>query len=1261
MKRNPTNAAFCRPKLLCFVAVLACFCTTKMWAQFPKGDPSVIALNYLKKNAANWQLSKTDIADAAVQQVYSSNHNGVTHVWLIQRRDGIEVFNGLVNVNVLPSGDVLFAGNRFISNLKVNANQPLTSAADAISAFATHLGMAPPKDLKAISIENKTQFTFAPNGIAFQNMHAKLRYQPIGNDGTARLAWDIDMDAVNGNDHWNARIDALTGAVLDKTSWTVHCNFDHKDAAEHTANCVVPDAVSGEKSLFESSGGPLSINPFFGQKKAINAPESASEGPLSINALFGQKKDKNALGSEDKTHSNVQDKKLTVNTLSPSETAPLIGHEGKYNVLPIPNESPLHGSFAVLQGVSDLRASPYGWHDTTGTIGADFTITRGNNTHAFLDLKNYNRTIGGEPDGGDELEFNFPYNAQAQADTQRNLAVTNLFYMNNILHDVSYRYGFDEQAGNFQANNYGRGGLGRDFVNANAQDGSGLPDPAVNNANMSVPIDGISGRMQMYLWTRPNAKLLRISAPSSVAGDYVTGSAQFGKQVDATPISGEIVLFNDNSVNPTQACANSKVNLTGKIALIDRGTLIVPTCSYGLKAKNAQDSGAIACIICSATTVLQNGINDTFPALADAVNIPIITLNSTNCARLRAVTAGLQGTIQRSPIDFVGPDFIDGDFDNGIIAHEFGHGLSIRLTGGPANSSCLNLGEQMGEGWSDFMALILTAKPGDRGTKKRGIGTFALRQAIDSVGIRRFPYSTDRAINPHTYNNIFLNQASPHPIGEIWASTLWDLYWAMVDKYGWDANVYNVNSGNGKAIQLVFDGMKMQVCNPGFIDGRNAILAADRADFNGDNQCLIWDVFARRGVGYSASGGRGASAADNEEAFDVLPTCLRTIKFSKTMTDTILPGGDFLVTLKAVNQKGFAAKNVKITDSIPSGATFVALVNPSPSAVNITANTQFVDFQMSDSLKNGDSLVIVYRLRSDPAKKSIAQLYEGFEQTNTLFTSTILSGIRRWTAIDSAKNNGIKSIFARGGTVSEQVLTLTDYFLVAGKQPVLRFFHRYETEGGVDGGVVETFVEGDTIWRDASKLMFKNKTAGLTYLTFPFATRVFWGQLSQFQPTYVDLSAFKGRNLKVRFRFKSRSTNATSMGWMLDDVLTMDMENYNSTARLTTAEGDNIAIAADARGTIVEPIIQTATAELADFNVNIFPNPTDNLLTVKVNTLDEKAVLILRTIQGQEVFRQTVAGQQSQTPLSMAGFASGLYFLSVETARGKVVKKVVKQ
>ncbi|MEG2429795.1 MAG: phosphoribosylglycinamide synthetase C domain-containing protein, partial [Oscillospiraceae bacterium] len=50
----------------------------------------------------------------------------------------------------------------------------------------------------------------------------------------------------------------------------------------------------------------------------------------------------------------------------------------------------------------------------------------------------------------------------------------------------------------------------------------------------------------------------------------------------------------------------------------------------------------------------------------------------------------------------------DGSLDNGIIAHEYGHGISNRLTGPISNANCLSNLEQMGEGWSDFFGLMIT-------------------------------------------------------------------------------------------------------------------------------------------------------------------------------------------------------------------------------------------------------------------------------------------------------------------------------------------------------------------------------------------------------------------------------------------------------------------------------------------------------------------------------------------------------------------------
>ncbi|HEX9985261.1 MAG TPA: M36 family metallopeptidase [Thermoanaerobaculia bacterium] len=134
--------------------------------------------------------------------------------------------------------------------------------------------------------------------------------------------------------------------------------------------------------------------------------------------------------------------------------------------------------------------SPAGWVSGNTTIG--------NNVDAYLDRDNSN---GADTNGRPvSPTLSFEYTADlTQAPTtltNQQAAVANLFYLNNRVHDKLYRHGFNEAAGNFQANNFGKGGLGNDPVNAEAQDGGGT-----NNANFATPADGSRPRMQMYLWT----------------------------------------------------------------------------------------------------------------------------------------------------------------------------------------------------------------------------------------------------------------------------------------------------------------------------------------------------------------------------------------------------------------------------------------------------------------------------------------------------------------------------------------------------------------------------------------------------------------------------------------------------------------------------------------------------------------------------------------------------------------------------------------
>ncbi|HEX4613456.1 MAG TPA: M36 family metallopeptidase, partial [Urbifossiella sp.] len=178
-------------------------------------------------------------------------------------------------------------------------------------------------------------------------------------------------------------------------------------------------------------------------------------------------------------------------------------YSATYTVLQPPTLDPAAGPRSTLVNPWDTSASPFGWQDTNGVAGADHTDTEGNNVDAQADLFDTNAS-NVRPDAGTGLVFNYPLNLSAAPIGSVDAAVTNLYYMNNWLHDIHYQYGFTPAAGNFQQNNYGLGGIGGDPVQADAQDGSELFPPNTDNANFATPPDGFEPRMQMYIFADTN-------------------------------------------------------------------------------------------------------------------------------------------------------------------------------------------------------------------------------------------------------------------------------------------------------------------------------------------------------------------------------------------------------------------------------------------------------------------------------------------------------------------------------------------------------------------------------------------------------------------------------------------------------------------------------------------------------------------------------------------------------------------------------------
>ena len=275
-------------------------------------------------------------------------------------------------------------------------------------------------------------------------------------------------------------------------------------------------------------------------------------------------------------------------------------------------------------------------------------------------------------------------------------------------------------------------------------------------------------------------------------------------------------------------------------------------------------------------------------------------------------TCSLQQTVTGRECRCISCGNRDGDFDNAVIVHEYIHGLSIRLTGGAGTSSCLNNQEQMGEGWSDYYGLMFTMRASDTRTDARGIGTWLFGQPPTGPGIRPYPYSTDFAVNPQTYDDVKI-WSVPHGVGSVWCTMLWEMTWDLIDDYGFDPDFKNGTGGNNIALALVTEALKLQPCSPGFVDGRDAILLADQILYGGQNECTIWEAFARRGLGVNADQGSTFSRSDGTEDFtepticSVMPpmggadTCY---DFTGGQQEFVVPDGVTEITIEAWGAQG---------------------------------------------------------------------------------------------------------------------------------------------------------------------------------------------------------------------------------------------------------------------------------------------------------------------------------------------------------------------
>ncbi|KAG8700995.1 hypothetical protein FRC08_004337 [Ceratobasidium sp. 394] len=158
--------------------------------------------------------------------------------------------------------------------------------------------------------------------------------------------------------------------------------------------------------------------------------------------------------------------------------------DASYHVVPFVKQD-ITESYNTVNNPADTTSSPNGWHTGTDTAGNNAVSYKGSTTSTTKQSSATNN-------------YEYVLNTAASPSTSPNVdaARVNAFYVANSIHDVTYRYGFDEGSYNFQDSNGSKGGKGNDRVQISVQDSSGT-----NNANFATPPDGQHGQMRMFTWT----------------------------------------------------------------------------------------------------------------------------------------------------------------------------------------------------------------------------------------------------------------------------------------------------------------------------------------------------------------------------------------------------------------------------------------------------------------------------------------------------------------------------------------------------------------------------------------------------------------------------------------------------------------------------------------------------------------------------------------------------------------------------------------
>ncbi len=1022
---------------------------------------------------------------------------------------------------------------------------------------------------------------------------------------------------------------------------------------------------------------PTRLEPaFYLELEVVNAENQSTDlVAYVVSALDGRMLFKNAL---------TVDASFSYRTWA-ENTGQFRPMDGPQGYAPTPHPTGLPDGFQaafIPSNLVTLANTPLSTNDAWLPPGA--VETNGNNADAYLDIF--------APDGFSPGDFRVPVSTPGVFDytvnltiapnfvqpngarTQQHGVATTLFYTVNFLHDWYYDSGFNEISGNGQLVNYGRGGLAGDALKIEAQDYAGR-----NNANMSTPADGARPRMQMFLFDGLSNNKITVAAPLSLAGDYPVGTASWGPNNFA--LTGDVV-----AVSPLDACSTDggapiNTNVVGKIAFIDRGT-----CGFVNKVEAAQAAGAIGVIIGNVNT---SGAPTVPPGMGGVpigtVTIPSLSLNAADATSFRTALAA--GTVTVTLTRQLVIDR-DGSLDTQIVAHEWGHYISNRLIGN-ANGLSNQVGRGMGEGWADFHAILLTVRAEDSlapGNSQfegvyamAGFSTPSISKNPYYFGIRRYPYSTDMTKNPLTYKHIDNTVALPtaavapvnpsaapnsqvHNTGEIWASSLWECYAALL------RDVLNNTSGRG----LTFDqaqrrmkdylvaAYKMTPNAPTMIEARDAVLAVAYASDQVDYR-LFAIAFAKRGMG-AAAGAPDRNSTTNQGATEDPTPAIGLVYQGSSVDDSITSPcgangalenaetGVLQVVLKSTVGAALPGSTATISSSttgvtFPAGAT---LTFPPTLARGLTiAPVQVALTGLTDSKL--DYTINVTNPTTGPASFNFSLRAN---QRITPFSSTtddVESPRQAWDVTSEWRRSAVSVVDHRW--FGPDLATAADIQLIS---PVLQvaatgdfgftFRHRFGFEAATganyDGAVIEVTANNGFTWTDVGTAALTPPYGGAlaTAGGNPLEGRLAFVGTSATYPAMITQTValgtkYQGQTVRVRFRIGS-DQGGGSAGWEIDDVAFTGIANTPfDTVTVSPGTCGSTTVPPAAYAGPAQTVLQNAAVTLDGSGSS---SPNAGALTFAWSQAGGPAITLSTTVPAKPTFTAPVVVSASTTVATSA-------------------------